>query len=100
MCGVCRYKSQALLDEAAVLTCMAYVDLNPIRANMADDLIKSDFTSIQQRLFDHAKRKQNKSRDEKALVTRVKRQKQLKADLELDDQPEAKLMKFKKADEE
>jgi hypothetical protein len=92
-----RYKSQALLDEAALLTCMAYVDLNPIRANMTDDLIKSDFTSIQQRLFDYAKRKHDPSKDEKILVTRVKKQKQLKSDLELDDQPEAKLMKFKKS---
>lgn len=45
-----RFKSQALLDERAELQAMAYVDLNPIRAQMADSLKNSDFTSIQTRL--------------------------------------------------
>jgi len=45
-----RYKSQALLDEQAVIAAMAYVDLNPIRAGIAETPEESDFTSIQQRL--------------------------------------------------
>ncbi len=52
-----RFKSQALLDEQALLTCMAYVDLNPVRAGVANDLIDSDFTSIQQRIFDFVNNK-------------------------------------------
>lgn len=44
-----RYKSQALLDEKALLSCMAYVDLNPVRAGMAATPETSDYTSVQQR---------------------------------------------------
>jgi putative transposase len=38
-----------LLDEAALLSCMAYVDLNPIRAALAEISKESDYTSIQRR---------------------------------------------------
>ncbi len=45
-----RFKSQALLDEQALITCMAYVDLNPVRAGIVDTPEASDYTSIQERI--------------------------------------------------
>jgi len=45
-----RFKSQALLDEAGLLTAMAYVDLNRVRAGIAKTPEESEFTSIYERI--------------------------------------------------
>jgi REP element-mobilizing transposase RayT len=49
-----RFYCAALLDEQAVMAAMAYVDLNPIRAKIANSLEHADHTSIAQRLANDA----------------------------------------------
>ena len=45
-----RFVSQPLLTESAILKCMAYVDLNPVRAGVAKSLEQCNFTSIGERI--------------------------------------------------
>ncbi len=45
-----RFKSQNLLDDRAALAAMVYVDLNPVRAGVAQQLSDSVFTSVRWRL--------------------------------------------------
>ena len=45
-----RYKSIAVLDEEALLTVCAYIDLNPVAAGVAATPEASKHTSIRQRV--------------------------------------------------
>ncbi len=51
-----RFTSVPLLDQAAIVACLAYVDLNPIRAKLADRPETSAYTSVKTRIEQRAAR--------------------------------------------
>jgi hypothetical protein len=55
-----RFKCQALLDEAALAACLAYVDLNPVRAGIAKTPEASEHTSVQRRIRALSETSENK----------------------------------------
>jgi len=63
-----RFKSQALLDEKALITCMAYVDLNPVRAKMNDSVEESEYTSIFERIHNKSHHTEENKSVHKPLV--------------------------------
>ena len=64
-----RFKAHPVLDEPALAACMAYVDLNPIRAGIAKTPESSEFTSICDRIHDQRKAAQKRSKQAAAIQT-------------------------------
>jgi len=61
------FKSQAFLDERALLACMAYVDLNLVRASMAASPETSDHTRVKHRI-ESVKNNQSEKQTVEAFV--------------------------------
>jgi hypothetical protein len=45
-----RFKAQRIVDEAGLLACAMYVDLNPVRAALAESIEQAEFTSAYDRI--------------------------------------------------
>ncbi len=67
-----RFKCSRIEDEAGLLACAAYIDLNPVRAKLAKTPEESDFTSVQERIISLKQRKEGKN-EPQLWITPVER---------------------------
>ncbi len=63
-----RYTSVPLLDQAALVACMAYVDLNPVRAKVVDRHERSPHTGVRQRIVARQRHRRAQRAQTKATV--------------------------------
>lgn len=63
-----RYRAIRLIDEEALLACAAYVELNPIRAAIAETLEQSDHTSVQRRIESEVEHRSTQERRDAFLA--------------------------------
>jgi hypothetical protein len=94
-----RFKSQALLDEKALLAAMAYVDLKPVRAGIAETPEASDYTSIQERIAGVPQKAESEIQDKDSTAVPVRDiqaldGEALRAEKEVQPLPQAVLMPF------
>ena len=101
-----RFKCQLLEDEGAVLACMAYVDLNPVRAKVATCLEESRLTGVHDRIcarrarmrldaMGEESRREAKTRREKGFSERTEAQARMVQEARVDAERDRWLCRFR-----
>ena len=62
-----RFKATRLIDESSILACAMYVDLNQIRAGMAETIEQSEYSSIKRRIDAERQRAKEEQPDRESL---------------------------------
>ncbi|OYP34357.1 transposase [Rhodopirellula sp. MGV] len=80
-----RFELTRIDDEESLLACAAYVELNPIRAAMAETLEESDYTSVQNRIRSDLEFLESHDSCDDAVSSQASRRDGFLAKLEIDE---------------